>query len=131
MILPTPRSTRTDTLLPYATLFRSISAQDNDPVFWNDSFQCSANSRISAIVYLCSLEEILHISIMSIDFTGEIYRNSIRNYWNINASVSCDGIIISVGNISRATIFKFRIRGHDDYCPTGCVTPINRSLWAL
>src|SRR3546814_6998264 len=68
---------------------------------------------------------------MSIDFTGDIYRNSIRNYWNINASVSCDGIIISVGNISRATIFKFRIRGHDDYCPTGRVTPIKRSLWAL
>src|SRR3546814_3395230 len=67
---------------------------------------------------------------MSIDFTGDIYRNSIRNYWNINASVSCDGIIISVGNISRATIFKFRIRGHDDYCPTGRVTPIKRSLWA-
>src|SRR3546814_20171309 len=68
---------------------------------------------------------------MSIDFTGDIYRNSIRNYWNINASVSCDGIIISVGNISRATIFKFRIRGHDDYCPTGRVTPIKRNMRAL
>src|SRR3546814_16807747 len=35
MIRPPPRSTRTDTLFPYTTLFRSIHPTPNEAYWWN------------------------------------------------------------------------------------------------
>src|SRR3546814_12417482 len=48
MIRRPPRSTRTDTLFPYTTLFRSLNAQSGDRLPLSPKLSFSTNARYSA-----------------------------------------------------------------------------------
>src|SRR3546814_9714480 len=54
MIRRTPRSTRTDTLFPYTTLFRSVAVLEHAPVIGGTSARSSGTVWVPDNPYLCA-----------------------------------------------------------------------------
>src|SRR3546814_3650878 len=86
MIRRPPRSTRTDTLFPYTTLFRSLSPGDNRPLTGDTVFEIGS---ITKVFTALALADMAGRGEVTLDDRSEEHTSELQSLMRISYAVFC------------------------------------------